>query len=68
MLAIWHVPQKYKGNLLVCFCGNSALHCYIMWMWFILFLNNFSEGVNSTNQIYFLEHMFGLFMELHFIN
>jgi len=24
--------------------------------------------VNSTDQIYFLEHIFGLFMELHFIN
>jgi len=24
--------------------------------------------VKSTDQIYFLEHTFGLFMELHFIN
>jgi len=33
-----------------------------------VFFNNFSKCVNSTDQIYFLEHIFGLFMELHFIN
>jgi len=39
-----------------------------MWTLFILFFNNFSKGVKSTDQIYFLEHIFELFMELHFIN